>query len=117
MTEVRVAASTELPEGGMLGVVIGEKRLALYRASGRLYATDDICTHIYAFLSRGTFDPAYLNYTMGKLMIRKLRDDWTATRGGGKAWHDFHDQFLQFGGPPIPLVRAAMLGPTGGPPL
>ena len=26
--------------------------------------------------------PAYLNYTMGKLMIRKLRDDWTATRGG-----------------------------------
>jgi hypothetical protein len=32
--------------------------------------------------ARGTFDPAYLNYTMGKLMIRKLRDDWTATRGG-----------------------------------
>ncbi len=31
---------------------------------------------------RGTFDPAYLNYTMGKLMIRKLREDWTATRGG-----------------------------------
>jgi len=32
--------------------------------------------------ARGTFDPAYLNYTMGKLMIRKLRDDWTAARGG-----------------------------------
>src|SRR2546422_10765926 len=30
--------------------------------------------------ARGTFDPAYLNYTMGKLMIRKLREDWTATR-------------------------------------
>src|SRR5262249_37025488 len=30
--------------------------------------------------ARGTFDPAYLNYTMGNLMIRKLRDDWTATR-------------------------------------
>ena len=28
--------------------------------------------------ARGTYDPAYLNYTMGKLMIRKLRDDWTA---------------------------------------
>jgi hypothetical protein len=67
--------------------------------------------------ARGTFDPAYLNYTMGKLMIRKLRDDWTATRGGRNAWHDFHDQFLQYGGPPIPLVRAAMLGPTAGPPL
>jgi hypothetical protein len=59
---------------------------------------------------RGTFDPAYLNYTMGKLMIRKLRADWTATHGGRAAWHDFHDQFLQFGGPPIPLVRRAMLG-------
>ena len=67
--------------------------------------------------ARGTFDPAYLNYTMGKLMIRKLRDDWTATRGGRSAWRDFHDQFLSFGGPPIPLVRAAMLGPSAGPPL
>lgn len=67
--------------------------------------------------ARGTFDPAYLNYTMGKLMIRKLRDDWTATRGGRSAWRDFHDQFLSFGGPPIPLVRAAMLGKSAGPPL
>jgi hypothetical protein len=67
--------------------------------------------------ARGTFDPAYLNYTMGKLMIRKLRDDWTATRGGRNAWGDFHDQFLNFGGPPIPLVRAAMLGASAGPPL
>jgi hypothetical protein len=32
--------------------------------------------------ARGTYDPAYLNYTMGKLMIRKLRDDWSASRGG-----------------------------------
>ena len=60
--------------------------------------------------ARGTVDPAYLNYTMGKLMIRKLRDDWTATRGGRSAWKEFHDQFLSFGGPPIPLVRTAMLG-------
>jgi len=59
--------------------------------------------------ARGTFDPAYLNYTMGKLMIRKLREDWTASRGGKSAWKDFHDQFLKFGGPPIPLVRKAML--------
>jgi hypothetical protein len=59
---------------------------------------------------RGTFDPAYLNYTMGKLMIRKLRDDWCATRGGRSAWKQFHDQFLSYGGPPIPLVRKAMMG-------
>jgi uncharacterized protein (DUF885 family) len=67
--------------------------------------------------ARGTFDPAYLNYTMGKLMIRKLRDDWTATRGGRSAWREFHDQFLGFGGPPIPFVRKAMLGASAGPPL
>jgi uncharacterized protein (DUF885 family) len=60
--------------------------------------------------ARGTYDPAYLNYTMGKLMIRKLRDDWTASRGGEKAWKQFHDQFLSYGGPPIPLVRAQMMG-------
>ena len=67
--------------------------------------------------ARGTFDPAYLNYTMGKLMIRKLRDDWTATHGGRSSWREFHDQFLSFGGPPVPLVRAAMLGGSAGPPL
>ena len=60
--------------------------------------------------ARGTFDPAYLNYTMGKLMIRKLRDDWTKTRGGKEAWQRFHDEFLKYGGPPIPLVRKAMMG-------
>jgi hypothetical protein len=63
--------------------------------------------------ARGTYDPAYLNYTMGKLMIRKLREDWTATRGGRKAWKAFHDEFLSYGGPPIPLVRKAMMGGDG----
>jgi len=60
--------------------------------------------------ARGTYDPAYLNYTMGKLMIKRLRDDWTATRGGRKAWREFHDSFLSYGGPPIPLVRQQMMG-------
>ena len=55
-------------------------------------------------------DPGYLNYTLNKLMIMRLRADWTATRGGRAAWKAFHDQLLSFGGPPIPLVRAAMLG-------
>ncbi|MFT5098898.1 MAG: hypothetical protein ACI9HY_001012 [Planctomycetaceae bacterium] len=60
--------------------------------------------------ARGTYDPAFLNYNMGKLLIRKLRDDWTATRGGRAAWREFHDKFLSFGGPPIPLVRQQMMG-------
>ena len=63
--------------------------------------------------ARGTYDPAYLNYTMGKLMIRRLRDDWTAQHGGRGSWKAFHDQLLRYGGPPIPLVRKAMLGGDG----
>ena len=59
--------------------------------------------------ARGTYDPAYLNYTMGKLMIRKLRADWSRSRGGEQAWKLFNDEFLSYGGPPIPLVRARML--------
>lgn len=57
--------------------------------------------------ARGTYDPAYLNYTMGKLMIRKLREDWT--KGDRNKWKAFHDEFLSYGGPSIPLVRKAMM--------
>jgi hypothetical protein len=64
--------------------------------------------------ARGTYDPAYLNYTMGKLMIKKLREDWTASRGGRDAWREFHNTFVSFGGPPIPLVREAMMGGRSG---
>jgi uncharacterized protein (DUF885 family) len=60
--------------------------------------------------ARGTYDPAYLNYTLGKLMIMQLREDWTKDHGGRAGWKAFHDQFLSYGGPPIPLVRAQMLG-------
>jgi hypothetical protein len=62
---------------------------------------------------RGTYDPAYLNYTLGKLMIRKLREDWTASRGGQRVWKEFHDELLSFGGPPIPMVRRRMVGAGG----
>jgi len=70
--------------------------------------------------ARGAYDPAYLNYTLGKLMIRKLRSDWVARQAGAarvsdprQYWQAFHDKFLSYGGPPIPLVRKAMLGDTG----
>jgi hypothetical protein len=65
--------------------------------------------------ARGTFDPAYLNYTLGKLMIRKLRDDWVKAHPGPDALKKFHDGFLSYGGPPIPLVRHAMLPGDKGP--
>lgn len=57
--------------------------------------------------ARGTYDPAYLNYTLGKLMIKKLRDDWTG--GDRTKWKAFHDEFLGYGGPQIPMVRKAMM--------
>jgi uncharacterized protein (DUF885 family) len=60
--------------------------------------------------SRGTFDPGYLNYTLGKLMILKLREDWMEKEGEGVTLQDFHDEFLSRGAPPVPLVRDAMLG-------
>jgi hypothetical protein len=70
--------------------------------------------------ARGAYDPAYLNYTLGKLMIRKLRADWVARKTAGdptadpmKSWKAFHDAFLSYGGPPIPLVRKAMVGDQG----
>ncbi len=62
--------------------------------------------------ARGTYDPAYLNYTMGKLMIRKLYRDWQG-ENPGKSLRQFHDQFLSYGGPPIPLVRAQVLKTPG----
>ncbi|MBV8974529.1 MAG: DUF885 domain-containing protein [Sinobacteraceae bacterium] len=68
--------------------------------------------------ARGTYDPEYLKYTLGKLMIRKLRADWTARQAGAggdprQYWAAFHDRFLSYGGPPIPLVRKAMVGEGG----
>lgn len=66
---------------------------------------------------RGTFDPAYLNYTLGKLMLLKLREDWTASSGGAEAWREFHDRVLGYGGPPVPLLRRALLGEDAGPAL
>jgi hypothetical protein len=63
--------------------------------------------------ARGTFDPAYLNYTLGKLLILQLREDWTKTRGGRQAWKAFHDAFLTYGGPPVGLMREAIMGSSG----
>ena len=63
---------------------------------------------------RGTFDPMYLNYTLGKLMILKLREDYKRVKGDAYSLKAFHDEFLSFGAPPIPLVREMMLGEGSG---
>ncbi len=56
---------------------------------------------------RGTFDPTYLYYTAGKLMILELRKDYLSQNGG--TLKQFHDAFLSKGPLPVPLVRKLML--------
>ena len=64
---------------------------------------------------RGTFDPGYLNYTLGKLMILKLRSDYRQEQGGRYSLKEFHDQLLSHGAPPLPFLRTTMLSEEGSP--
>ncbi len=59
---------------------------------------------------RGASDPTYLYYTLGKLMILKLRADVQEKEGAAFSLEKFHDDFLLQGGVPLPIVRRAMLG-------
>ena len=58
---------------------------------------------------RGTFDPGYLNYTLGKLQILKLRYDCEAQQGDEFSLQKFHNELLNHGMPPIRLLREIML--------
>lgn len=62
---------------------------------------------------RGTMDPTYGYYTLGKLMVLKLREDAQKAWGSGFSLKRFHDEFLALGPIPLPLVRQAMLGSVG----
>jgi uncharacterized protein (DUF885 family) len=62
---------------------------------------------------RGTDDPGYLRYQLGKLMILKLREDVRAKQGAAFDLGKFHDAFLREGAIPIKLIRRAMLGNDG----
>jgi uncharacterized protein (DUF885 family) len=59
---------------------------------------------------RGTSDPTYLYYTLGKLEIMKLREDMKKKQGAAFSLEGFHDDFLKQGFPPIKIVREALLG-------
>ncbi|HEY7387782.1 MAG TPA: DUF885 domain-containing protein [Bryobacteraceae bacterium] len=64
---------------------------------------------------RGTADPTYLVYTLGKLEILKLREDYKKLRGARFSLEEFHDAFMKQGAAPILLVRRALVG--GGSPV
>ena len=62
---------------------------------------------------RGTFDPGYLNYTLGKLMILKLRSDYRKEHGSSYTLKRFHDELLSHGAPALPFLRDVMLYDNG----
>lgn len=65
---------------------------------------------------RGTIDPMFLGYTLGKLLILELRADWRAANPA-RTLGDFHDEFLRHGEAPLPVTRRMMLGEGAPPPL
>jgi len=58
---------------------------------------------------RGTWDPGYGCYTLGKLQILKLRDDWRRQEGNAFSLRRFHEMILDHGQPPIRLLRELLL--------
>jgi uncharacterized protein (DUF885 family) len=64
----------------------------------------------YRETKRGTSDPTYLVYTVGKLEILKLREDYKRKMGARFSMQEFHDRFLQQGAPPVKIARRALLG-------
>jgi len=59
---------------------------------------------------RGTSDPTYLYYTLGKLQILKLREDYKTMKGDKFSLKEFHDEFMRQGAVPVKIIRKAMLG-------
>lgn len=58
---------------------------------------------------RGAYDPTYLYYTLGKLMIYQLREDYRKAKGTAYSLNGFHNDFIRLGGIPIKLVRRILL--------
>lgn len=84
----------------------------------RMFSTvayqDSVNAHQQAL--RGTYDPEYLNYTLGKLMIRRLRGDAeVAARARGEEFdlRAFHDDFMSHGAPPVTWIGRRMMRDEG----
>jgi uncharacterized protein (DUF885 family) len=63
---------------------------------------------------RGTFDPTYLVYSAGKMMLLKLRQDYKQQQGKAFSLRTFHDTLLGNGTAPFWLHRQLMLGTDAG---
>jgi hypothetical protein len=83
-----------------------------YEQGIEFFMKQGFMTHAYAEreTKRGTSDPTYLVYTLGKLEILKLRDDYHRKVGSAFNLEQFHDEFVKQGGIPIKIIRKNMLG-------
>ena len=63
----------------------------------------------YEEARRGAYNPTYLYYTLGKLQIYKLRQDYRKAKGPGYTLQGFHDDFVKQGSIPIKLIRRILL--------
>ena len=97
-----------------VGIKLHTQGLTIDSAT-KLFETEGHQPHPVAVAEakRGAGDPLYGYYTMGKLMILKLREDYKAKQGASYTLQGFHDAFLALGPLPLPLIRRAMLGQSG----
>ena len=104
------SVATRLPLGGRdqrahAGSVGGRRRRAVLHRQ-RCFQQP---ANAYEEARRGAYDPTYLYYTLGKLAIYKLREDYRRAKGSAFSLREFHDQFVRQGGVPIPLIRRILL--------
>jgi uncharacterized protein (DUF885 family) len=99
----------------IVGIGMHTKGMTVEEAT-KLFETEAHQPHSIAVqeAKRGAGDPLYGYYTMGKLMILKLRGDYQKKVGSAYSLQQFHDAFIKIGPLPLPLIRRAMLGETTG---
>jgi len=68
----------------------------------------------YEEARRGAYNPTYLYYTLGKLQIYKLREDYRRAKGSTFTLQAFHDEFVRQGSIPIKLIRRVLLPADNG---
>lgn len=67
----------------------------------------------YKEARRGTADPGYFSYTLGKMMILRLRSDIKKQQGSHFSLQKFHDNFLNAGLVPVRIIRRELTGQNG----
>ncbi|MFY1829715.1 DUF885 domain-containing protein [Myxococcus fulvus] len=83
-----------------------------YEQAVRLFEEEAFMTRTNAEREarRGTSDPTYLVYALGKKMLMDLREEARVKWGKDFSLLRFHDEVVSHGYPPVPIVRQLLLG-------